>query len=1007
MATSLHFGKKLSNGLLIIFFLSLQSVFSQNRSYATIVASESNVDNAANSTDQDLNTSASIRASSGLALGLGAYAGYLELRYPTPLLANTTSYIKVSSEDELLPFLLGGNLGNLLANIGGTVLLGNQEFLVEAKNGATTVLQANTNNATNFAAASSRIVVDQAGDYFVAMTPNLPYDRLRFTNNLGSLIGINNTKNLAVFGAFHGEGTIDCGTPSFTSFTGSGLSLDLLNLGGAGVTNPEFAMDGNPSTASEMSLGIIAVAATIEQTFYFDSVSNPTDQIYMTMAINPSLLQLGILDNITVNGMNGANEEFSATLTSLLSLDVLTLLQSGDATTFSFNPGTSIDKVTLGLSSLLNVSLPQNMNIFEVFLAPAVPVLDASSTSIAICEGSSANLVATTQDSTSELRWYDAAVGGNLLATLNSGDSYTTPVLTEDQTYYVAAATPGCLIASPRLEVPVTVVATPTANDISVSGNEFPFCSSSAVILHPSSAIEGEYLWYLDQNKVVEIMDGMVDGGVSYTISAIDGSLTVTGLDETNSPYTYYVSLEEASAGCENIVGDLKEVQVTVVDSSTSALVNLDVDSGIILLDEIIGFFGADSATTISGAVTGDVVAGDVINLLVNNTLYTGILDADLNFNITVDGIDLVTDLDNILDVFVEGGVCTNSGNALIDLPDITVNATFQEFCASDNPTLADLIIDPNLALFDALDINVAADLNTPLIDGSVYFAGILNIPNSILPRVQITVGISSVPAPTTSEINQEFCESSEATIGDIQVNETDVVFYDSETQGTVLDPSSPLVAGTYYIASVVDGCESTERLIINVSIVASDMATITGEREEVCIDREYSYTTEDNRQNYIWEVEGGTIAEGGTSTDNFVTILWDDLQDTSLSVSYENTTGCGASVSETVATITCGEVLGEEFGILVYNEFTPNNDGFNDYFVVKGILNYSSSVQIYNRNGNLVFETENYQNNWNGIATVSGVLNSGDDLPSGTYYYVINIPELEKDLMGWLQLVR
>ncbi|QXP55227.1 gliding motility-associated C-terminal domain-containing protein [Cellulophaga sp. HaHa_2_95] len=1007
MATSLLLRKKLYNGLLILFFLSLQSVISQNRTYATVVASESNVDSAINSTDQDLNTSAIVRASSGLALGLGAYAGHLELRYAVPLQANTTSYIKIDSEDELLPFLLGGNLGNLLANLGGTVLLGNQEFTVEAKNGATTILQANTNNATNFASASSRIVIDETGDYFVAMTPNLAYDRLRLTNNLGSLIGVNNTKNLTVFGAFHGEGTVNCGSPSFTSFDGSGLSLDLLNLGGAGVTNPELAMDGDPNTASELSLGILAVTGTIAQTFYFDTVSNPTDQIYMTMAINPSLLQLGILDNISVTGVNGANEEFSDSLTSLLSLDIITLLQSGEATTFSFNPGTSIDKVTLGLSSLLNVSLPQNMNVYEVFLAPAVPNLDASSTSVAICEGSSANLVANTQDSTSELRWYDAAVGGNLLVTLNSGDVYTTPTLVEDQIYYVAAATPGCSIESPRVGVPVTVAAIPTADDISVSGNEFPLCSSSAVVLHPSSAIQGEYSWYFDQNKTMEITDGMEDGDVNYAISAIDGSLTITGLDEANSPYTYYVSLEEASAGCENVAGDLKEVQVTIVDSNTSAEVNIDIDSGIVLLDELIGFFGAESATTIAGAVTGDVVAGDVINLLVNNTLYTGVLDTDLNFTITVDGIDLVSDLDHILDVFVEGGVCTTSGNVLIDLPDINVNATFQEFCASDNPTLADLIIDSNLSLFDALDINVAADLNTPLVDGSVYFAGILDIPNSILPRVQITVGIRSVPAPTTSEINQEFCESSEATIGDLQVNETDVVFYDSETEGTVLDPTSPLMAGTYFVAAVVDGCESSERLIINVSILASDIATITGEREEVCIDREYRYTTEDNRQNYVWEVFGGTIAEGGTSTDNFISILWDDLEETSLRVSYENTTGCGASVSETVSTITCGEVLGEEFGILVYNEFSPNNDGFNDYFVVKGILNYSSRVQIYNRNGNLVFETENYQNDWNGIATVSGVLNSGDDLPSGTYYYVINIPELEQDLMGWLQLVR
>ncbi|WP_165750378.1 gliding motility-associated C-terminal domain-containing protein [Cellulophaga sp. Z1A5H] len=1007
MAISLLLGKNPTYGLLIIFFLSFGTLFSQNRTFARTVTNENNVINSANSIDQDLSTNAIVRASSGLALGLGAYSGNLELHYLNPVLANTTSYVKIDSEDELLPFLLGGNLGNLLANIGGTVLLGNQEFIVEAKNGTTTVLQGSSNNSNDFSTESMRVIMDEAGNYYIAVTPNTPYDAIRLTNNIGSIIGANTTKNLDVFGVFHGDGTQDCGTPSFTSFNGSGLTLDLLNIGGAGVTNPEFAIDNDPNTASELSLGIIAVAGAVAQTFYFDTPSNPTDQMYITMAIDPSLLQVGIADNIIVKGVNGANEEYSESLTSLLSADVLGLLQSGNATTFSFNPGESIDKVTIGLSSLLNVSLVQSMNIFNVFLAPGVPILDSSSTDVSICEGTSVSLVATTQDATSELRWYDAATDGNLLATLSSGDPFTTPILNADQTYYVSAATPGCLTESPRVEVPVNVVPIPTAGDIGVNGNMFPLCSSNDVVLKPYSEIDGAYIWYLDENKVTEITDGMVDGDITYSINSEDGTLNIVGLDELNSPYTYYVGLKEASAGCENAAGDLKEVEVVIVDSNTTAAVNLDVDSGIILLDEIFEFFNGDPTTTISGAVTGDVNVGDVVNVLVNDTIYIGVLDADLNFNIALDGADLALDLDNVLDIFIEGGVCTNSGDVLINLPEIVVDTILQEFCASDNPTLAAIVLATNLSLFDDLDLEVAVDLNTPLVDGAVYFAGILNIPNSVLPRVQITVAITTVPAPTTTEVNQQFCEGSLATIADLQVNETDVVFYATETGGTALDPSNPLEAGTYYAAAIENGCESTERLALTVTFLENEEATISGEAEAVCIDRMYTYTTEDNFQNYVWTVTGGTISEGGSNTDNAITILWDDLQSTSLSVSYENQLGCTASVSQDIATISCGEVLGEEFGLLVYNEFTPNNDGFNDYFEVKGILNYSSRVQIYNRNGNLVFETVNYQNNWDGIASVSGVLNPGDVLPSGTYYYVINIPELDKNLMGWLQLAR
>ncbi|QWX84817.1 gliding motility-associated C-terminal domain-containing protein [Cellulophaga sp. HaHaR_3_176] len=1084
MDTFLLSGKKISLGLLITFLLSTLTTFSQTRNYAEIVSSESNVDNSANSIDENLNTSALVKASSGALLGLGAYSGHLELQYPNSVPANTTSFVKINSEDEILPFLLGGNLGNLLADVGGVVLLGNQQFLVEAKDGTTTVLQGNSGNPNDFSTDSMRAVVDQNGDYFLALTPNTAYDNIRLTNSLGSLVGLGNTKGLEVFGSYYGDGIIDCGTPSFTSFDGNGITLDLLNLGGAGVTNPENAIDNDINTASELSLGLIAVAGDVEQTFYFDSLSNATDQVYIVMAIDPSLLQLGLADNISVEGSNGTDQQFTESLSSLLDLDVLGLLQSGDATILNLNPGESVDKVTVNMSSLLNVALVQNLKIFDVFIAPGVPVIDASASDLSVCINSSANLVANAQDNTSELRWYDAESGGNLLATVNSGDTFTTPVLNSNQTYYVSAATIGCINESPRVEVPVNVVAIPTADDIMVTGNEFPLCSSSDVVLHPFSAIDGEFLWYFDANKVNQITDGMVVSGVTYSISSTDGTLTVTGLDQSNSPYTYYVGIKESSAGCENVPGDLKEVEVTVVDSNTSVAVDLSVDSSMLSLNDLFEFFNGDNSANVTGSVSGDANAGDIINVLVNNVIYTGALDANLNFDIALDGIDLAADSDNVLDVFIEGGVCTDSGDVSISLPDLVIDDVLQVFCASDNPTLADIVLDSNISLFNLLDSDVAVSLDTPLVDGDVFFAGILNIPTSILDRVQITiefttvppptttsiiqnfcitdlatvadiqvnesevvfydaetggtmltpsvvltdgiyyvatiengcesterlavtVGIINVPAPTTTSTNQDFCESNLSTVADIQVNETEIIFYDAQTGGNAIDPSNILVDGTYYAANIQNGCESTERLAITVTILEGVTATITGEKLEACISRPYTYTTEDNHQNYSWTITGGTISEGGTTTDNFVSVLWTDLEDTSIRVTYENTVGCGSIVSEDVTTRTCGEVLGEEFGLLVYNEFTPNNDGYNDYFEIKGILDYSSSIQVYNRNGNLVFETTNYQNNWDGIASVSGILNPGEELPSGTYYYVINLPEIQRNLMGWLQLVR
>jgi gliding motility-associated-like protein len=83
---------------------------------------------------------------------------------------------------------------------------------------------------------------------------------------------------------------------------------------------------------------------------------------------------------------------------------------------------------------------------------PAAP----TASGITVCSGSSATLTASGTGSSYE--WYDAATGGNLLA---STQSYTTAALTANTTYYVQNIANGCV--SPRTAVTATVNTMPTA----------------------------------------------------------------------------------------------------------------------------------------------------------------------------------------------------------------------------------------------------------------------------------------------------------------------------------------------------------------------------------------------------------------------------------------------------------------------------------------------------------------------------------------------------------------
>ncbi len=85
----------------------------------------------------------------------------------------------------------------------------------------------------------------------------------------------------------------------------------------------------------------------------------------------------------------------------------------------------------------------------------------------------------------------------------------------------------------------------------------------------------------------------------------------------------------------------------------------------------------------------------------------------------------------------------------------------------------------------------------------------------------------------------------------------------------------------------------------------------------------------------------------------------------------------------------------------LVYNGFSPNEDGINDTFKIFEIERYPlNELQVFNRWGNLVYSKANYQNEWKGNSF------DGDILPDGTYFYLFEI-EGEKPFSGYVQINR
>lgn len=84
---------------------------------------------------------------------------------------------------------------------------------------------------------------------------------------------------------------------------------------------------------------------------------------------------------------------------------------------------------------------------------------------------------------------------------------------------------------------------------------------------------------------------------------------------------------------------------------------------------------------------------------------------------------------------------------------------------------------------------------------------------------------------------------------------------------------------------------------------------------------------------------------------------------------------------------------------VFIPNSFTPNGDGKNDKLVILDVTRFpGSTLIIYNRWGNIVYQSKDYQNNWD-----------GSGLNEGTYFYTLELrtPQGIRVFKGWIELLR
>jgi gliding motility-associated-like protein len=254
-------------------------------------------------------------------------------------------------------------------------------------------------------------------------------------------------------------------------------------------------------------------------------------------------------------------------------------------------------------------------------------------------------------------------------------------------------------------------------------------------------------------------------------------------------------------------------------------------------------------------------------------------------------------------------------------------------------------------------------------------------------PSAPLTVIVTAGPLPVIVPSQRSFCPgTSSVTLDATTAGATAYQWSTASTQPSIVITS----AGFYEVTVTVSGCTGTDTITINSELPLGPLPPL--DSSTICRgDTVMLNATTANATSYVWS------GPGFSSTSPIVVL------DSGGVYSVVVSNNCGSVIgSTTLNLIDC------ECRIVVPNAFTPNGDGVNDYFYPDFDCNnpISLSMRIFNRWGELVYETSDLYGQWDG--TYKGTLQ-----PAGVYVYYVefngmtNNTQKSYKLMGSLTLIR
>ena len=738
--------------------------------------------------------------------------------------------------------------------------------------------------------------------------------------------------------------------------------------GGAGTyANTTTTTTTNTYTPSSADNGIVTLSCTVTRTCGVLTASASTT-FTLNVAHTPSV----------ITSSNSVN--ICPSQSAVLSLTVTNAINTGSVLYTNWSTGSnSVTSISTNTNGIYTATTTGQCGFvtsnYTVNVLP-IPTVSITPTTNTICSG--ASLTLTANASLNTYTWN---------TTSNSNSIVVTPTTT---TFYQVNSANTC--SNVNDAVTITVINTPTLN---LNNSVFNICGAQNASIVATSA-GSTYSWSSGQttNSIVTAVGGV------YTVTVINacGSNAQTATVNVGAAPSFSIN------ATNTLICPAQQITLTPAGSTGTFTWSTGSNANAIVVNSP-GIYTAtlsNSCGTTNSINSITVVASNVPTISVSSS--SNVLCAGNSITLTAlssvsnyswsNGPFTQTNVVNSAGTYT-ASVSNNCGSSQATLtitqqptPTISIAATSTSLCVG---TTAILTATSNLNNYSW---NTSATTNTISVSqASVY---VVNTANSC-GSASASVSIILTPLPT------------------VFVTPTATLLCAGQNGGLLVSSNPANINYTWFGVGLISGT-NTANAIINAGGTYTVVATDFMGCSSVSV---ITIASANTNALFTPNVNTGqaplnvNFNNQSTGANTYTWVLGNGNTATTINADATfNTTGTytvtlfasanGQCVSEYTVEIIVKDGLG-----LVPEVVTPNGDGKNDFFEIKGLPeNYpNNTLQILNRWGNLVYSSTPYINDWNGIPNAAGKTGSSK-LPSGTYYFILQLNDASFTVFkGFVQL--